>query len=204
MSAPARRRPTERLIQALTVVVELTGTDLSQMAARVMANDLAQFPEDQVLGALNRCRLELKGRLTIADVLQRLEDGRPAPEEAWSLIPRDEASSAMWTAEMREAFGVAYPLLGDNLVQARMAFIERYKLAVQKAREAARPVEWEFSPGTDKAGRELVLLDAAEKGRISASGAAALLPYHREDEGLSARLLAITNKSFKLISGPSA
>lgn len=198
-----RRTPSERLLQALAVTVELTGTDLSKMGARVMAMDLAQYPEDQVVGALNRCRRELKGRLTIADVLARLEDGRPAPEEAWALIPRDEAASAMWTDEMRAAFGVAYPLLAENLVQARMAFVERYKVEVQQARDEARPVRWEFSPGTDKDGRELVLLDAAEKGRISASGAAALLPYHRQDEGLHARLLALANKSVQLITGPT-
>lgn len=205
MNTPERRKPTERLLQALAVVVELTGTDLSKMGSKVMAFDLAQYPEEQVIGALQRCRRELKGRLTIADVLQRLEDGRPAPEEAWAMIPRDEAASAMWTLEMRSAYGAAARLIAEGQnVPARMAFLETYRAEVQKARDAARPVEWEFSPGTDKTGRELVLLDAAEKGRITASGAAALLPYHRQDEGLNARLLAIADKSVKLLGSPNA
>ncbi|MDP2622096.1 MAG: hypothetical protein Q8P46_18290, partial [Hyphomicrobiales bacterium] len=148
----------------------------------------------QIIAALKRCCRELKGRLTLADILQRIEDGRPGPEEAWSMIPRDEASSAFWTGEMREAYGAAAPLIaeGEN-VQARMAFLERYRVLVQQARDARMPVTWEFTPGTDKSGRELMILDAAQKGRISVRAAQDLLPHHREDEGLNARLLALAH-----------
>jgi hypothetical protein len=193
-------KPTEQLLQALAVTVELTGTELSKAAARVMAYDLARYPEAQVIGALDRCRRELRGRLTIADVLARLEDGRPGPEEAWSMIPRDEAASVFWTEEMRQAYAVAAPLLAaGDAVPARMAFLERYRALVLEAREAGRPVEWTFSPGTDKSARELVLLDAVEKGRLSADLARDLLPYHREDEGLNGRLLSLASKALKRI-----
>ena len=50
---------------------------------------------------------------------------------------------------------------------------------------------WTVSPGTDKDGRELAILDAVEKGRISVDYARKVLPYHRDDEALSARLLAL-------------
>jgi hypothetical protein len=167
----------------------------------VLVADLAQYPEAMVLAALNRCRRELKSRLTLADVLLRLEDGRPGPEEAWSMVPRDEAVSAFWTPEMREAYAAASPLIeAGEYVQARMAFLERYRVLVQQARDSRLPVTWEFTPGTDKCGRELVLLDAAQKGRISGEGARALLPHHRgegRDEGIAARLLAIENGSFR-------
>lgn len=202
MNAPLRRQPSVRLLEALAVCVELTQTDLTPAASRVMAHDLAQYPEDQVLGALDRCRRELRARLTLNDVISRLDDGRPAPEEAWAMIPRDESASGMWTEEMRTAYAAASRLVAEGqLVPARMAFLESYRAEVQKARDALRPVEWQFTPGTDKVGRELVLLDAAEKGRITASGAAALLPYHREDEGLNARLLSIANRALKALPG---
>ena len=54
------------LIDALAVTAELTGTDLTKAAVKVMARDLRVYPLGQVLGALTRCRRELKGRLTIA------------------------------------------------------------------------------------------------------------------------------------------
>ena len=92
------------LLEALAVTAELTGTELSEAAARAMVADLQAYPAQQVLVALTRCRRELKGRLTIAAVLERLDDGRPGPNEAWAMIPQDEAGSVVWTQEMAEAF----------------------------------------------------------------------------------------------------
>ena len=191
------------LLKAIGVTLELTSTTLSKDAIRVIANDLAAYPEPQVLASLKRCCRELKGRLTLADILARIDDGRPDPEGAWASIPKDESGSVVWTTEMRDAWAVAYPLIAEgDLVPARMAFLERYRVAVQQARDARRPVEWEFSPGTDKDGRELVLLDAATKGRISVEGARALLPHHRADEGLNARLLALAGKVVPVLAAP--
>lgn len=182
----------EAVIKAVGVVLELTATDLSPGALRAVVADLATYPEHQVLAALNRCRRELKPRqFSLAAVIERLDDGRPGPEEAWSMVPKDERGSVYWTTEMRDAYAVAYPLVtsGDT-VQARMAFLERYRNLVQLARDGRYPVQWEFSPGHDKDGRELVLLDAVQKGRLDVNRARQLLPYHREDVGLEARLLS--------------
>lgn len=221
-----RAEASRALLQALGVACELTGTELTKDAARVMAADLARYPEGQVLGALDRCRRELRGRLTVAAVLERLDDGRPGPEEAWAMVPKggndctaghystagaarrwvpEESATVVWTEEMRAAAGVAEPLirLGD-LVAARVAFAEAYRAACQRSRDAGLPVRWEVSLGTDKAGRELALLDACEKGRISSATVQALLPYHREDEGLSARVLALAAKSVKALPGAAS
>jgi hypothetical protein len=187
---------TESVLQAIAVTCELTGTTLSEGAARVLAQDLLRYPEGQVLGALSRCRRELKTKLTLADVISRLDDGRPGPEEAWSMIPRDESSSVVWTEEMAEAFGAANPLLceGDQ-VAARMAFVERYRVLMQKARDEGRPPKWTPSLGTDQLGREGALLEAERKGRLTAEHVSGLLPY-REDQG--AKLLA----KLKQLSAP--
>jgi hypothetical protein len=188
------------LIKAIGVTLELTNTQLSDGAVKAMLADLAAYPEDQVLGALKRCCRELKSRLTLADVLSRIDDGRPGPEEAWSMIPRDEAATTFWTPEMRMAYGAARALLehGDE-VPARMAFIERYRILVQQARDAREPVTWEISPGTDKNAREIAILEAAEKGRISADAAQRLLPHHREGDAMDKRLRAIAVKSMPLL-----
>lgn len=186
-----------KVIEALAVTAELTGTQLSPAAARVMAEDLAAYPEEQVLKALVRCRKELRGRMSIADVIARLDDGRPGPEEAWAMVPHDEAASAFLTDEMREAFRVCYPLLcdGDN-VQARMSFIETYRAKVQQARDEGAPVSWSFTPGTDRYGRESAVREALEKGRISSQGALALLPAPAEDDE---QMLSLLGASLKRI-----
>jgi len=173
------------LLEAIAVTAELTQTVLSKAAAKVMADDLANYPEPQVLAALTRCRRELKGRLTIADVLTRLDDGRPGPEEAWAMLPRDEATTVVWTEEMATAMGVAQPLLdkGED-IPARMAFKEAYTKLVQEARDARRPVKWTASLGHDPRGREQVLTEAVERGRLPAAHVAGLLPYREVAEVL--------------------
>lgn len=168
---------TEELLQAIAVTAELTDTDLSEAAARAMARILSEYPEQQVLKALDKCVRELKGKLRPDDVISRLDDGRPGPEEAWAMIPKDESGSVVWTAEMAEAYGIAYQLLdGRGNIQARMAFIEAYKSRVDAARSEKIPVQWLPSLGFDKESRESALLFAVEKGRITQQHALSLLP----------------------------
>jgi hypothetical protein len=170
--------PSKTLLQAIAVTAELTGTQLSESAARVMAQDLAQYPEQHILGALVRCRRELTHGLTVAAVLTRIEDGRPGPEQAWAMMPRDEDQSLVWTPEMQQAWGVARVLLqeGDQ-VAARMAFVETYRKLVQAARDSGAPINWQWSPGADKVGYESVLMEALRLGRVTQSQVAKLLPH---------------------------
>jgi hypothetical protein len=165
------------LLKALAVTAELTGTSLSTAAADVLADDLAVYPLEQVLGALTRCRRELKSRLTAAEIISRLDDGRPGPEEAWAMIPPDEEGSVVWTEEMAQAFGVAWALIRDgDRIGARMAFKESYTRIVTEARAKQVPPKWTPSLGRDKHGRTTVIEDARAKGRLSAPHAARLLP----------------------------
>jgi hypothetical protein len=177
------------LLEALAVTAELTGTEVTEAAARVMSTDLAAYPLPQVLAALTRCRRELKGRLTIAAVIERLDDGRPGPEEAWSMIPMDETGSVVWTEEMSEAYGVGHRLIGHgDHVGARMAFKEAYNALVAKARAEQRPVRWMPSLGHDPAQRAAALAEAVRKGRLSESHAANLLPGPDRDTAARALL----------------
>lgn len=191
----------ENVLRAIAVTAELTNTVLSEAAARVMASDLADYPEEQILPALTRCRKELRGRLTISEVLTRLEDGRPGAEEAWAYhVPKDEAATVVWTDEIRDAWGIALPLLkAEDEIPARMAFKERYQQAVQRARDEKRPVKWSVSIGTDVVGRESVLTQAVERGRITAKHAAALLPAHQVGENPRLALLLASATGGKLL-----
>ena len=165
------------LAEALAVTAELTGTDMSVAAAKVMATELAGYDRAQVLGALHKCRRELKGRLTMAAVIERLEDGRPGAEEAWAMIPKTESETTVWTTEASQAFGVAVHLLdaGDK-VAARMAFKETYLRMVAQARDAGEPVEWHVSLGHDPRGREGVLAQAVAMGRLTHDRATQFCP----------------------------
>lgn len=167
----------EALLKLIVVTAELMGTELSTDAARVMLQDLARFPEAWVSEALARCRRECRGRLTVAAIVDRLADGRPGPEEAWSMIPRDEAATVVWTDEMAAAYGVASQLLAeDGPIPTRMAFLEKYRELVSVARAEGTAPTWQVSLGWDKAGREGPIQDAVRLGRLSADHAARLLP----------------------------
>ncbi len=160
--------PSPDLIKAVAVTAELCGRTFSEGAARVFVDDLSAYPEHQVLPALKRCRREVRGVLTVQDVVSRLDDGRPGPEEAWAMIPKDERESVVWTAEMADAAGIAMPLLAEgDAVAARVTFRERYVRLVSDARDAGRPADWSLSEGHDRRGVEHVVREAVDKGRLT-------------------------------------
>jgi hypothetical protein len=178
------------LLEAVAVTAELCGRVFSEPAARVFVGDLAGYPERQVIGALARCRKEVRGMLTVADVVSRLEDGRPGAEEAWAMLPMREADTAVWTDEMREAFAVASPLIdAGELVAARMAFKETYTRLVNAAREKAVEPKWAVTLGHDPRGREHVVLQAVEKGRIALEHARSLVPELPAPDAVVMKLL---------------
>lgn len=181
------------VLMAIAVTAEMTGTELSEAALRVMAGDLSAYPEAVAVRALDRCRKELKTRLTLAAVLERIEevDGRPGAEEAWAtaLTARDESVTVVWTEETAEAYGLAAPLLdaGDK-VGARMAFKEAYERITRESREAGAQPKWFASLGSDPTQREGALMRAAEQGRITQQFAAALLPTPKASTAVTALL----------------
>ncbi|MCD6674864.1 MAG: hypothetical protein LT106_18680 [Burkholderiaceae bacterium] len=169
--------PSVELIKAVAVTAELCGRTFSDAAAEVFVDDLAGFPEPAVFAALVRCRKEVRGLLTVQDVISRIDDGRPGAEEAWAMLPFDEETTVVWTDEMVAAWSVAQPLLdGGEKVAARMAFKEAYTKAVNEARDARRPPKWSASLGHDPHGRASALEAAAVKGRISLEYAQRIAP----------------------------
>lgn len=181
--------PSIELIQAVAVTAELCGRTFSEGAARMFVQDLSGFPEAAVLKSLARCRREVKGMLTIQDVVSRIDDGRPGVEEAWAQMPFDESQSVVWTDEMASAFGVALPLLevGDKIA-ARMAFKEAYTRLIGESRDAGRPVRWTPSLGFDKNGHAAVLSEAVLKGRLTYEHAQDLCP---KLPAINAQILAL-------------
>jgi hypothetical protein len=169
--------PSVELLKAVAVTSELCGRTFSEAAARVFVDDLSRFPEPAVMKALARCRREVRGVLTIQDVVSRLDDGRPGPEEAWAQMPFDESQSVVWTDEMANAFGIARGLLDEgDKVGARMAFKEAYIRLVGEARDSGRAVSWTPSLGYDKGGQDAVLSEAVALGRFTHEHAQSISP----------------------------
>jgi len=122
-------------------------------------------------------------RPSVAELWQIVQeaDGRPAPDEAWAMVPKNEEDSAVWTEEMRLAAGAAWPLIvAGDLIAARKAFLDVYEREVRLARQARRPVQWSPTLGYDPTGRTVALMDAAERGRLDPEDVRRLLPPSEE------------------------
>lgn len=172
-----------KILEALAVTCAVTNTEMPEAAVRVMTSDLGAYPEEAVLTALVRCRRELTGRLTLAAVIERIDDGRPGPEEAWAASPRAESESAVWTPEWATAYFAALPhVQNDDMVAARMAFLERYRRGLTEARTSGKPPRWSLSMGHDRRGRDEAVMNAVRLGRIGQGEAMAMLPHLTRDD----------------------
>jgi len=85
--------PTKVLLQAIAVTAELTGTQLSEAAARVMAQDLALYADlhrydtQDVLDAIACCQVNgiPEGINIEPAILAYLHAGLPSPEQEWQV-----------------------------------------------------------------------------------------------------------------------
>ena len=198
----------EQFGRLLAATFEVYGSAVSDTAMSIWWSALSAFSLAQVRAGLSaHIKNPERGRFSPkpADVIGEIgfSDDRPGPEEAWAALPKNEYGSVQWTEEMRHASAISQPLIDEgDLIAARMAFLESYRALVKAARNAGTPTERSFSFGTDKSGREQAILDAVAKGRLSAEHAQALLPHHRDDEALSARLLSLANNAVRRLDPP--
>lgn len=153
----------EEIIKAIAVTAALTGTDLTEIQVEAMARELDAYPVEQVCAALRRCGREVKYKLTLADILQRIDDGYPTPEEAWSMLPRSEWQSAAMCRPMLVAYCDVSGWMDDDQTGARISFMRRYKEEVEKARAAGEPVKWKASLGWERDGRFEAEQEAQER-----------------------------------------
>lgn len=159
------------LAAAICATAEAMGQEMNPGTAAMMAEDLCAYSVPIVKAALKACRFEVKGKLAMADILQRVQssDGRPGKDEAWAIAmtTNDEFETVVLTDEIQLALTAAKPVLdaGDK-VGARMAFISAYERFVGQAREDAKPVSWHVSVGFDANRRIQAINKAMELKRI--------------------------------------
>ena len=181
--------------ELLLVTMQVYGASLTAGAISIWWSALERYPFAHVRGSLSaHVKNPSAGKFAPkpADIIGHIQsrDGRPGAEEAWAMIPKDEATTVVWTAEMAQSHGVALPLIEQgDLVAARMAFIEHYRMLVQAARNESSAVIWEPSLGHDPMGRECALMDAQRKGRLTAEHVAGLLPYRDQPPPAVAALI---------------
>lgn len=160
----------DRLVELLVATAEVIGDTLRPTAAAFMVGDLAGYPLPLLDKALAGCRRELKGRLSLAAIIERIDDGHPAPNEAWANAIRaaDEAATVVWTEQTRDSWTVALPLIeaGDKIA-ARQAFLEVYARLTKEARAAGRMAVHHASIGFDASGRDSVLQQAVVAGHLA-------------------------------------
>ena len=157
------------LIKAIAITVELLGGEsMSPAAARIFAEELSSFPLNQSLKALRKCSREVKGRLTLADVISRIEDGRPGKEEAWAMMPKGDQDSGAVTQEMATAFALCRDdFARGNENSAKATFYAKYIELVQASRDEGTPVNWFPSQGDDSAGHEQATHESRNRNRAA-------------------------------------
>lgn len=184
--------PSPKLIRIIGATVELCGVVMSDAAAELFVEDISGYPEHQVIGALARCRREVRGKLTPRDVIDRLEDGRPSPDEAWALVPKREDDSVVWTDEMAHAWSIASAawFIGDRM-GAQRAFREAYIKAVSHNRDRRVLPNWSVSLGDDRQQAYNVIEAATRDRRISLDEALQALPDLKSMDTVRALKLAV-------------
>lgn len=157
---------------------------LSDFALDVFLEDVDGYSFVDVMTAIRNARKQAKGRISIGDIMQHLDnlDGRPSSDEAWATASQslDEYTTIVWTTETAEAFGVASPLLdiGDKFNAAK-AFKEKYDHLVSNNRLNQKPIAWMANVGTDSGSRQQVIQQAIAEGKFSKEQALHLLPNHK-------------------------
>lgn len=158
------------LAAAICATAEAMGQEMNPGTAAMMAEDLCAYPVPVVKAALKACRFEVKGKLAMADILQRVQssDGRPGKDEAWAIAmtTNDEFETVVLTDEIQLALAAAKPVLdaGDK-VGARMAFISAYERLITNARAEAVPTTWNVSLGHDPL-RRVVAIESAVRMQL--------------------------------------
>ena len=144
------------------------------------------YPFDLVKEATRSHMKNAKFAPTPADIIELLEskNKRPTADEAWSIVPKDDAygyeKTVIWTQEMAQGWASVCQDYQTDRVGARMAFKESYVKLCQQARDIQKPVTWQVSLGYDKNGHEGALIEAVRLGRLPVAHAKQFLP-HIED-----------------------
>lgn len=164
----------------LRATLELYDKFPTEDSLAIWWDDLSIYPLPMVAEAIRRYRASENGKFAPkpSDIIAILrQDNRPGADEAWAMIPHDDAKTVVWTDEMSEALSIANPLiLSGDMIAARMAFKDAYGRLVIEARSNNKQIRWSVCLGFDKNLRNEPIQAALRLGRIKHDYAISLLP----------------------------
>ena len=116
----------KNIARGLAVTAEVCGSQLSEGALVIMAEELATYDSEDITKALSRVIREHTGRLSLADIIKRLDEAKGlGVDAAWELAVRSRIWDEEITLVIPQAILHAWPSAlwdaGDK-VGARMAF----------------------------------------------------------------------------------
>ena len=149
------------IIKMLAATFAVIGQEASDIQIQTVASDLQTYSLPAIAEALTRCRKELRGKMALVDILQRITGEHPGNEEAWGIMHKahnNETVSLCATQPMLTAYGAC---VGLDDIAARMTFKEVYQREVSIARAQGELPHWFASYGTDPTDRDRVQKEAA-------------------------------------------
>ena len=182
------------IFQKITVANTVTQSTLDDMAIKAMVEllDNQGYEFNDIQAALNKCCIEVKGRLRLKDIIDRLPkkgDELPSADELWGAIYdfcTDERKTFilpdMAFKALESTNGGIYELIQDgDKTGARMAFKAAYERLSQGFNGK---VQHSVRLGTDTDERKTAIQAAYKQGLIDKSQALQYLPDFEEMLGL--------------------
>ena len=174
------------IFQKITVANTVTQSTLDDMAIKAMVEllDNQGYEFNDIQAALNKCCIEVKGRLSLKDIIDRLPkkgDELPSADELWGQVLEyltDEYKTfvlpEMAFIALESTNGGVYELAmsGDN-VAARMAFKAAYERLSQGFNDK---VKYSIRLGTDRENQAAVIKTAYLENKITKETALPFLP----------------------------
>jgi len=137
----------KQTLKNLTVVLEMAGQDMSAAAMTMIVHELSGFEFNAVQEALRKCARECKYKITLAEIISRIDDGRPSPEKAWQEVQHlTEYDAAVLTSEQNQAFCMVSTSMIDGDTSARITakqtFIKEYEKLCQQSRDRGDAIKY--------------------------------------------------------------
>lgn len=170
----------------LETTVEIKGGKWDRDMFTYVLAQCAWLDEAEFLGALTRCKAELRYPIVPADVLDRCPSLQvQTADEAWASIDgKTESDTVVWT-DLAAAAHAEVAQMTDSVAQ-RMSFKAAYTRLADAWKTAGRRPKVQVSLGTDPARRADAVRAAVKAGRLPNQEARRLLP---EAAGLDTKAL---------------
>lgn len=147
----------------------------SERAVSFVFELLIDYPLEFIIAAIKQHCKTNRFAPTPSDIVSLLEtkNKRPSADEAWAIIPKDDAygyeKTVVWTQEIAQGWAKVCQDYQTDRVGARMAFKAIYERLCNEAVLMGKPVEWILAIGTDKAQQKAIIERGIAEGKLIAT-----------------------------------